>query len=133
MAQKRPPGTGRRSRAPTEVDKRVGENIRVRRKELNMTISELAERVKVTHQQFQKYETGQNRISASMLLDITQVLHISIDDLFYGTGHQKDKAPDALEMARRECRMWVDRAHTVEALNRMASVLKAMSGKGASS
>lgn len=128
MAQKRPPGTGRRSRAPTEVDKRVGQNIRERRKDMRMTLAELAERLKVTHQQLQKYETGQNRISASMVLDITQVLQISIEDLFHGTGHQKGKAPDALEAARRECRIWVDRANSVEALNRMASVLKVLSG-----
>jgi transcriptional regulator with XRE-family HTH domain len=129
MAQKRPPGPGRRSRAPTEVDKRVGQNIRARRNDMHMTLAELAERLNVTHQQLQKYETAQNRVSASMVLDITQVLNISIEDLFYDAGLQKGKAPDALETARRECRMWVDRAHSVEALNRMASVLKALSGK----
>ena len=129
MVQKQPPGRGGRSRATTEVDKRVGQNIRARRKDMHMTLAELAERLNVTHQQLQKYETGQNRVSASMIVDLTEALNVSIEDLFDGTGRQKGKKPDALETARRKCRIWVDRAQSADALIQMAGVLKAMAGK----
>ena len=118
------------SRSPTEVDKQVGRNVRRYRKDMHMTLNELADQLGVSQQQIQKYETGESRISASMVLGISEVLNIGIEDLFIGTRNQKTSKKSRLETARRECRMWIDRTSSKETLHQMARVLRAMSGKG---
>ena len=117
------------SRSPTEVDKQVGRNVRRYRKDMHMTLNELADQLGVSQQQIQKYETGDSRISASMILNISDVLNIGIEDLFIGTGNLKKPKKTQLETERRECQIWIDRATSKEALNQMARVLKAMSGE----
>ncbi len=49
------------------IDIAVGARMRMRRKSLGLTQSDMAQALKVTFQQIQKYERGANRISASML------------------------------------------------------------------
>ena len=56
------------------IDVRVGENIRRRRTELRMSQQRLGDAIGVTFQQIQKYENGQNRVSASRLYAISWVL-----------------------------------------------------------
>ena len=129
MTRKRQTAPRNNSRSPTEVDKQVGRNIRKCRQDLHMTLTELAERLGVSQQQLQKYETGGSRVSASMILTITDTMNIGIEDLFIGTRNQKEPKKSPLEKARHECRVWIDRASSKEALNQMARVLKAMSGK----
>jgi transcriptional regulator with XRE-family HTH domain len=53
--------------SPDPVDVHVGRILRTRRKELGQSQSALAEALGVSFQQIQKYESGSNRISASML------------------------------------------------------------------
>ena len=48
----------------TGTDKLVGERIRICRNQLQLSQKTLAERLGVTIQQIQKYETGINRISS---------------------------------------------------------------------
>lgn len=129
MTRKRQARSRNNSRSPTEVDKQVGRNIRRYRKDLHMTLTELAERLGVSQQQLQKYETGGSRVSASMILVLTEALGIGIEDLFTGTGSYKPARESPIEKARRECRVWIDRANSNEKLLQMARVLKAMSGK----
>jgi transcriptional regulator with XRE-family HTH domain len=56
----------------TRVDEYVGERIRARRTELGLTQEELANSLKISYQQVQKYETGANRVSAGRLFEIAQ-------------------------------------------------------------
>ena len=49
------------------VDIHVGQRVRRRRSLLGMTTQQLGDRVGITHQQIQKYETGANRIGASRM------------------------------------------------------------------
>ena len=49
---------------------------------MDVDASALAERVGVTYQQLQKYETGTNRISATRLYTIAQELNLPIDCFF---------------------------------------------------
>jgi transcriptional regulator with XRE-family HTH domain len=60
-------------RSATEFDKDLGGACAVRTA-MRMTQSELAQAAGLTFQQIQKYERGINRISASMLLQISQAL-----------------------------------------------------------
>ena len=64
------------------VDAGVGSKVRERRRTLGMSQSTLAERIGVSFQQIQKYEKGSNRISASKLHQISEILGISLIDLF---------------------------------------------------
>ena len=67
---------------PNPIDVHVGMRIRLRRQVMNLTQEQLAKLLGLTFQQIQKYEKGLNRISASRLWDIAQVLQTSID-FFY--------------------------------------------------
>ncbi len=62
------------SREGTPVDSWVGGRIAGRRQALGLSQTALAERVGVSFQQIQKYETGINRISASRLHQIALAL-----------------------------------------------------------
>jgi transcriptional regulator with XRE-family HTH domain len=61
------------------IDAHVGKRIRMRRSMLNITQEMLAESVGVTFQQIQKYERGANRISASRLHQLSQVLDVPVE------------------------------------------------------
>ena len=56
------------------VDIHVGKRVRVRRTILGMSQETLADALGITFQQVQKYEKGINRVSASRLYEIAQVL-----------------------------------------------------------
>ena len=64
------------------VDVHVGKRIRHRRWLVGMTQQQLAEKVGIKFQQIQKYETGMNRVSASRLWDISDVLGVEISFFF---------------------------------------------------
>lgn len=67
---------------PNPVDIHVGNRMRLRRQILHMTQIQLADKLGLTFQQVQKYEKGANRIGASRLWDIAQVLSVSTDFFF---------------------------------------------------
>jgi transcriptional regulator with XRE-family HTH domain len=56
------------------IDVLVGKRIRLRRLELSISQSQLAEEVGLTFQQIQKYEKGTNRVSCSRLVQIASAL-----------------------------------------------------------
>ncbi|MBY5404003.1 helix-turn-helix domain-containing protein [Rhizobium leguminosarum] len=64
------------------IDSYVGARIRMRRQLLGMSQERLAEQIGVTFQQVQKYEKGINRIGASRLQRIAEVLHTSVSFFF---------------------------------------------------
>jgi len=66
------------------VDVHVGKRIRHRRWMIGTTQQQLAEQVGIKFQQIQKYETGMNRVSASRLWDIAQVLTVPVSFFFEG-------------------------------------------------
>ena len=65
-----------------DVDAYVGARIGLRRSALGLSQSALAQRIGVSFQQVQKYETGQNRISASRLHRVAHVLGPSVEAFF---------------------------------------------------
>lgn len=69
----------------SEVDIKIGERIKIRRILMNLTQNELAKHLNITCQQFQKYEKGKNRVSASTLYSIAQKLCVPVG-YFYGSG-----------------------------------------------
>jgi transcriptional regulator with XRE-family HTH domain len=69
---------------PHPVDVHVGARIRLRRKEMGISQTDLADVLGLTFQQVQKYERGSNRVSASKLYDITNKLETPIEYFFVG-------------------------------------------------
>ena len=90
-----------RSRGPTAVDTHVGRKIRARRMFLQMSQTEIADAVGITFQQIQKYEKGTNRVGASRLQEISNVLGVSPFYFFEGapTVGKKIPAPDEGQLA----------------------------------
>src|SRR5215470_17967740 len=72
----------RGSRRPNPIDVHVGGRVRFRRMLLGMSQEKLGEKLGLTFQQIQKYEKGINRIGASRLFDLAQVLGVSVQ-FFY--------------------------------------------------
>ena len=64
------------------VDMHVGKRVRLRRTLLGMSQEQLGTELNFTFQQVQKYERGANRISASRLWDISQILDVPINYFF---------------------------------------------------
>ena len=64
------------------VDMHVGKRVRLRRTLLGMSQEQLGASLNITFQQVQKYERGANRISASRLWDISQILDAQISYFF---------------------------------------------------
>ncbi len=64
------------------IDVHVGQRIRLRRTLLGFSQEQLAHGLSVTFQQVQKYEHGSNRVSASRLWDISQLLDVDISYFF---------------------------------------------------
>ncbi|MFN3230796.1 MAG: helix-turn-helix domain-containing protein [Alphaproteobacteria bacterium] len=62
---------------PNPVDIHVGKRLRQRRTFLGMTQEQLGNALGITFQQVQKYERGTNRVGASRLYDISQVLDVT--------------------------------------------------------
>ncbi len=75
------------------VDNHVGSRVRMRRIMLGVTQEALAEALGVTFQQVQKYEKGKNRISASRLQHISQVLQVPVPFFFEGAPGGSDGDP----------------------------------------
>lgn len=67
---------------PEQVDAFVGARISLRRSALGLSQTALAQQLGISFQQVQKYETGQNRISASRLHRVATVLATSVEAFF---------------------------------------------------
>ena len=70
------------AKSPNSTDAYVGSRVRMRRKVLGMSQEKLGEQLGITFQQVQKYEKGANRIGASRLQTISQVLDMPISYFF---------------------------------------------------
>src|SRR5277367_2119469 len=85
-------------KVPNPTDKHVGSRVRMRRIMLEMSQEKLAAPLDLTFQQVQKYEKGTNRIGASRLQQIAQILQVPVSFFFEGApaaqtiGRQKGSA-----------------------------------------
>jgi len=90
-------------KAPSPTDQHVGSRLRMRRKMLGMSQEQLAEALGITYQQVQKCEKGANRIGASRLQQISQILQVPIAFFFEGAPNAlapHDSSGSALSMAQ---------------------------------
>lgn len=83
-----------------EVDAYVGARIGLRRSALGLSQTALAQKLGISFQQVQKYETGQNRISASRLHRTATVLGTSVETFFPPVETARSAAEDGWEGLR---------------------------------
>ena len=69
-------------RSVEDIDRIVGQNIRIFRTVKRMSQTGLGEAVGVTFQQIQKYENGTNRVGSSRLAKIAAALQVPVARLF---------------------------------------------------
>ena len=81
------------------IDMHVGKRVRLRHTLLGMSQEQLGTELNITFQQVQKYERGANRISASRLWDIGQILDVPISYFFDDMSQDTTKSSP-----RRICR-----------------------------
>ncbi|MDH4411957.1 MAG: helix-turn-helix domain-containing protein [Rhizobium sp.] len=67
---------------PNPIDIHVGSRIRLRRTMLGMSQEKLGESLGITFQQIQKYEKGTNRVGASRLQNISNILTVPVSFFF---------------------------------------------------
>jgi transcriptional regulator with XRE-family HTH domain len=104
---------GRGTGVPDPVDVHVGTRIRTRRLLLGMNQERLAHALGLTFQQVQKYEGGSNRVSASRLAQVAEVLGVPVTYFFSDLEVMGDAAttdetniramlrrPEAIELIR---------------------------------
>jgi transcriptional regulator with XRE-family HTH domain len=86
-------------KGPNATDKHVGARVRMRREALRISQSTLADALGISFQQIQKYEAGTNRISASRLQQIADILKVPIPFFFEGASHSPGAKADAKDRA----------------------------------
>jgi transcriptional regulator with XRE-family HTH domain len=81
------------------IDTHVGSRVRMRRLMLDMSQEKLADALGLTFQQVQKYEKGTNRIGASRLQQISNILKVPVAFFFDDApqpGKQLDQSKTAI-------------------------------------
>jgi transcriptional regulator with XRE-family HTH domain len=92
-----------RKKAPNPIDHHVGSRVRMRRLMLAMSQEKLGAALGLTFQQVQKYEKGANRIGASRLQQISQILQVPVAFFFEGATNASaphDSSGSPLSMAQ---------------------------------
>ena len=92
---------------PDPIDKHVGGQLRLRRAQIGMTQSDLGGKLGLSFQAVQKYETGENRISASRLYQLSRVLEVPLAYFFEGLEGAVPSDDEAVnsDLSRKEAAM----------------------------
>ncbi len=100
-----PKGSGRKrgSTAYNPIDVHVGGRLRIRRTLLGLSQMALGDAIGLTFQQVQKYEKGANRISASRLYDLSQILSVDIA-YFFDEMNQATQEASPAQISRRKAK-----------------------------
>ena len=69
-------------RSVSTVDRYIGARMRQRRQALELSQAKLGQKLGISFQQVQKYESGRNRVSAARLFDICEALEFSLASMF---------------------------------------------------
>ena len=75
---------GSTARKADFIDKHVGKRIRDRRRSMDISQQDISDILSVSYQQLQKYESGQNRISAGRLFMLAHILKVEVGFFYKG-------------------------------------------------
>jgi transcriptional regulator with XRE-family HTH domain len=87
------------NKTPNPIDRHVGSRVRMRRMMLSMSQEKLGDALGLTFQQVQKYEKGTNRIGASRLQQISDILQVPVAFFFEGAPDMRPNADGTLNDA----------------------------------
>jgi transcriptional regulator with XRE-family HTH domain len=104
------PRYGRGTGIPNPIDVHVGKRVRMRRLFLGMNQESLANALGLTFQQVQKYEGGANRVSASRLSAMADILGVPISFFFSDLPLEEG----AQTREQQESRERMERPETIE-------------------
>ncbi len=79
---------------PHPVDIHVGQRLKQLRTARKLSQTDLGKSLELSFQQIQKYEAGSNRISASRLFELGQVLNVELTYFFDGIDGKKPTRED---------------------------------------
>ncbi|MBB3947089.1 transcriptional regulator with XRE-family HTH domain [Rhizobium skierniewicense] len=133
--------TAQHAKKPNPVDIHVGAKIRARRAVVGMSQEKLGDALGITFQQVQKYEKGTNRVGASRLHRIAEVLSVPPSYFFDGSpshgvtendGKQDDlttfmQRPDGIRLAK----LWL-RVGDSEARRKLLGVVELVANSSCS-
>jgi transcriptional regulator with XRE-family HTH domain len=74
------------SKPVNPIDRHVGSRVRLRRLVMGLSQEKLGRAIGLTFQQVQKYEKGTNRIGASRLQQISEILEVPVAFFFEGAA-----------------------------------------------
>ena len=113
------------NRPSASNDQVVGSNIQKLRVLADMSLSDLALRLGISHQQLHKYEKGTNRACASMIYSISRSLNVPLNALFDGIGGilELHSPSSELSAARQHCRDIVDATCSLPKLDAMCRIM----------
>ncbi|GJL95720.1 MAG: transcriptional regulator [Hyphococcus sp.] len=81
---------------PDPIDVHVGSRVRLRRMILSMSQEKLGKALGLTFQQVQKYEKGVNRIGASRLMHLAELLEVPVQFFYDDFGGAKNASASGL-------------------------------------
>lgn len=91
---------------PNPVDVHVGARIRLRRNMVGLSQERLGDSLGITFQQIQKYEKGVNRVGASRLQAIGNVLNVPVTFFFDDMPDRSTHGLTAISSPMVNCRRW---------------------------
>ena len=113
----------RKDKESDKLNNRIGSLIREIRLSFGLSRVELAPKIGVTHQQLHKYESGQNRVTASRLYKIANVLERPVSFFFEEEPMKTKNEPKrlCLEAARNLCKI-----ESLESQKAVAQLIKSL-------
>lgn len=73
------------------IDKFLARRLRFFREKMDWPLKTLAAKLNISLQQLQRYEQGTNKLSASLLYQITQLFNLSLDSFFEGIEKNEEE------------------------------------------
>ena len=80
------------------VDIHVGKQLKALRIYRGFIQKDVANRLEISFQQLQKYETGANRVSASRLYEIARLFNVRVSHFFEGLAGEDEDAASILDI-----------------------------------
>ena len=88
--KKKANSANKNQRSAGKPDVELGKRIRLRRVEIDISQTELGEKLGVSFQQVQKYEKGVNRVGAARLQQIATALDVPVTFFYDGDGKERE-------------------------------------------
>lgn len=115
-------------KVPKPMDKHVGSRVRMRRLMLGLSQEKLGDALGLTFQQVQKYEKGTNRIGASRLSQIGEILSVPVEFFFEG-GPMTGKGKPAQTQVEDFTQGFLSTNHGLKICKAMGKMTEAMRHK----